>query len=99
MLLDEPTPALDPELVRGTAGNSRPGQRRHDHGHGNPRDEFRRQISSQVKIKEAGQIAETGAPATMLQVPATDHLRQFLKPWFNRSLTPRQEMRQRTPNG
>ncbi|UCJ17482.1 amino acid ABC transporter ATP-binding protein [Pseudomonas sp. MM211] len=93
MLLDEPTSALDPELVeevlqviRSLANDGMTMVMvTHEMS-------FAAQISSQVVFMEAGQIVETGAPAAMFQAPATDRLRQFLKPWFNRSLTPRQEV-------
>ena len=93
MLLDEPTSALDPELVeevlqviRSLANDGMTMVMvTHEMS-------FAAQISSQVVFMEAGRIVETGAPGEMFQNPATERLKQFLKPWFNRSLSPRAEV-------
>ncbi|MFF7709408.1 ATP-binding cassette domain-containing protein [Pseudomonas sp. NPDC007930] len=92
MLLDEPTSALDPELVEEVLQVVRSLAEEgmtmvmvtHEMS-------FAAQISSQVVFMEAGRIVETGAPGPMFQAPATDRLRSFLAPWFNRSLVPRTE--------
>lgn len=93
MLLDEPTSALDPELVeevlqviRGLAdGGMTMVIVTHEMS-------FAAQISSQVVFMEAGRIIETGDPRTLFHSPKTDRLARFLAPWFNRGLTPRQEV-------
>lgn len=93
MLLDEPTSALDPELVEEVLQVIRSladdGMTMVMVTH---EMSFAAQISSQVVFMEAGRIVETGAPGAMFQQPATERLKQFLKPWFNRSLSPRTEV-------
>lgn len=93
MLLDEPTSALDPELVEEVLQVIRSladdGMTMVMVTH---EMSFAAQISSQVVFMEAGQIVETGEPGAMFQAPKTERLQRFLKPWFNRSLTPRVEV-------
>jgi polar amino acid transport system ATP-binding protein len=92
MLLDEPTSALDPELVEEVLQVIRSladdGMTMVMVTH---EMSFAAQISSQVVFMEAGQIVETGEPGAMFQAPKTERLQRFLKPWFNRSLSPRVE--------
>lgn len=93
MLLDEPTSALDPELVEEVLQVIRSladdGMTMVMVTH---EMSFAAQISSQVVFMEAGKVVETGAPLTLFQAPKTERLQRFLKPWFNRSLTPRLEV-------
>jgi polar amino acid transport system ATP-binding protein len=95
MLLDEPTSALDPELVEEVLQVIRSladdGMTMVMVTH---EMSFAAQISNQVVFMEAGQIVETGAPQSLFLNPETERLQRFLKPWFNRSLTPRMEMSQ-----
>ncbi|MDH0747102.1 amino acid ABC transporter ATP-binding protein [Pseudomonas sp. GD03842] len=93
MLLDEPTSALDPELVEEVLQVIRSladdGMTMVMVTH---EMSFAAQISSQVVFMEAGRIVETGAPEPLFNAPETERLQQFLKPWFNRSLTPRAQV-------
>ncbi|PVZ19730.1 MULTISPECIES: amino acid ABC transporter ATP-binding protein [unclassified Pseudomonas] len=95
MLLDEPTSALDPELVEEVLqvirGLAMDGMTMVMVTH---EMSFAAQISNQVIFMEAGSIVEAGAPGCLFNNPGTGRLAQFLKPWFNRSLTPRAEARQ-----
>jgi len=89
LLLDEPTSALDPELVEEVLnvilslakGGMTMVMVTHEMS-------FAAKISSQVVFMEAGTVIETGPPAQIFQAPRTDRLKQFLKPWFDRSLVP-----------
>ncbi len=93
MLLDEPTSALDPELVeevlqviRSLANDGMTMVMvTHEMS-------FAAQISSQVVFMEAGKIIETGAPRALFSAPKTERLQRFLTPWFNRSLTPAEQV-------
>ncbi len=93
MLLDEPTSALDPELVEEVLQVIRSladdGMTMVMVTH---EMSFAAQISSQVVFMEAGTIVETGAPSSLFHAPKTERLQQFLRPWFNRSLTPRPQV-------
>ncbi|WP_297837508.1 amino acid ABC transporter ATP-binding protein [Pseudomonas sp.] len=93
MLLDEPTSALDPELVEEVLHVIRSladdGMTMVMVTH---EMSFAAQISNQVVFMEAGKIVETGAPQSLFLTPKTERLRQFLSPWFNRSLTPRTQV-------
>lgn len=93
MLLDEPTSALDPELVEEVLQVIRSladdGMTMVMVTH---EMSFAAQISNQVVFMEAGKIVETGSSHAMFQSPDTERLKQFLKPWFNRSLTPRSQV-------
>jgi polar amino acid transport system ATP-binding protein len=93
MLLDEPTSALDPELVEEVLQVIRSladdGMTMVMVTH---EMSFAAQISDQVVFMEAGRIVETGAPQGLFQAPKTERLQQFLRPWFNRSLTPRTQV-------
>jgi polar amino acid transport system ATP-binding protein len=89
MLLDEPTSALDPELVEEVLSVIRSLAQdgmtmvmvTHEMS-------FAAKISSQVVFMEAGQIVEAGPPAQLFGNTRTPRLQQFLKPWFDRSLSP-----------
>jgi polar amino acid transport system ATP-binding protein len=87
MLLDEPTSALDPERVDEVLSVIRSLARdgmtmvmvTHEMS-------FAAKISDKVVFMEAGQIVEAGPPAQLFGNTQTPRLRQFLKPWFDRSL-------------
>jgi polar amino acid transport system ATP-binding protein len=89
MLLDEPTSALDPELVEEVLSVIRSMAQdgmtmvmvTHEMS-------FAAKISDTVVFMEAGQIVESGAPAQLFGNSRTPRLQQFLKPWFDRSLSP-----------
>ncbi|MFX1736064.1 amino acid ABC transporter ATP-binding protein [Paraburkholderia sp. A1RI_3L] len=88
MLLDEPTSALDPELVEEVLSVIRMLAQEgltmvmvtHEMS-------FAAKISNKVVFMEAGQIIETGSPAQLFGNTRTPRLRQFLKPWLDRSLS------------
>jgi len=48
---------------------------------------FAAKISDHVVFMEAGQIVEAGPPGQIFGNSRTPRLQQFLKPWFDRSLT------------
>jgi polar amino acid transport system ATP-binding protein len=48
---------------------------------------FAAKISDHVVFMEAGQIVEAGPPDQIFGNTRTPRLQQFLKPWFDRSLT------------
>jgi polar amino acid transport system ATP-binding protein len=87
MLLDEPTSALDPELVEEVLSVIRSLAQdgmtmvmvTHEMS-------FAAKISDTVVFMEAGRIVESGPPAQLFGNRGTPRLRQFLKPWFERSL-------------
>ena len=89
MLLDEPTSALDPELVEEVLSVIRSLAQdgmtmvmvTHEMS-------FAAKISDHVVFMEAGQIVEAGTPEQIFGNTRTPRLQQFLKPWFDRSLTP-----------
>lgn len=89
MLLDEPTSALDPELVEEVLSVIRSLAQdgmtmvmvTHEMS-------FAAKISDHVVFMEAGKIVEAGPPAQIFGNTRTPRLQQFLKPWFDRSLTP-----------
>lgn len=93
MLLDEPTSALDPELVEEVLQVVRSladdGMTMVMVTH---EMSFAAQISDQVVFMEAGKIVEAGPPQSLFESPKTERLQQFLRPWFNRSLTPRTQV-------
>jgi polar amino acid transport system ATP-binding protein len=88
MLLDEPTSALDPELVEEVLSVIRSLAQdgmtmvmvTHEMS-------FAAKISDHVVFMEAGQIVEAGPPEQIFGNTRTPRLQQFLKPWFDRSLT------------
>jgi polar amino acid transport system ATP-binding protein len=88
MLLDEPTSALDPELVEEVLSVIRSLAQdgmtmvmvTHEMS-------FAAKISDQVVFMEAGKIVEAGPPEQLFGNTRTPRLQQFLKPWFDRSLT------------
>jgi polar amino acid transport system ATP-binding protein len=88
MLLDEPTSALDPELVEEVLSVIRSLAQdgmtmvmvTHEMS-------FAAKISDHVVFMEAGQIVEAGPPDQIFGNTRTPRLQQFLKPWFDRSLT------------
>ncbi|AUT74347.1 amino acid ABC transporter ATP-binding protein [Paraburkholderia hospita] len=88
MLLDEPTSALDPELVEEVLNVIRSLAQdgmtmvmvTHEMS-------FAAKISDKVVFMEAGQIVESGPPAQLFGNSRTPRLQQFLKPWFDRSLS------------
>jgi polar amino acid transport system ATP-binding protein len=88
MLLDEPTSALDPELVEEVLSVIRSLAQdgmtmvmvTHEMS-------FAAKISDKVVFMEAGQIVEAGPPAQLFGNTRTPRLQQFLKPWFDRSLS------------
>jgi polar amino acid transport system ATP-binding protein len=88
MLLDEPTSALDPELVEEVLSVIRSLAQdgmtmvmvTHEMS-------FAAKISNHVVFMEAGQIVESGPPAQLFGNTRTPRLQQFLKPWFDRSLS------------
>ncbi len=96
MLLDEADLGTRPRTRRGSA------QRDpfacagwHDHGHGHPRDELRGEDLGPGRLYGGGRIVEAGPPAQLFgntRTPfgntRTPRLQQFLKPWFDRSLSP-----------
>jgi polar amino acid transport system ATP-binding protein len=49
---------------------------------------FAAKISDKVVFMEAGEIVEVGTPAELFGNTRTPRLQQFLKPWFDRSLSP-----------
>lgn len=87
MLLDEPTSALDPELVgevleviKGLAADGMTMVMvTHEMS-------FAAEVSSRVVFMEAGKIVEIGTPKAIFGNPSSDRLRQFLAPWYRRSL-------------
>ena len=89
MLLDEPTSALDPELVEEVLtvirSLAQDGMTMVMVTH---EMSFAAKISDHVVFMEAGQIVEAGPPAQLFGNTRTDRLRRFLKPWFDRSLSP-----------
>jgi polar amino acid transport system ATP-binding protein len=48
---------------------------------------FAAKISDKVVFMEAGQIVESGPPPQLFGNSRTPRLQQFLKPWFDRSLS------------
>ncbi|TDV03519.1 amino acid ABC transporter ATP-binding protein [Paraburkholderia caballeronis] len=88
MLLDEPTSALDPELVEEVLtvirSLAQDGMTMVMVTH---EMSFAAKISDKVVFMEAGQIVEAGPPAQLFGNTRTPRLQQFLKPWFDRSLT------------
>jgi polar amino acid transport system ATP-binding protein len=88
MLLDEPTSALDPELVEEVLSVIRSLAQdgmtmvmvTHEMS-------FAAKISDTVVFMEAGRIVESGPPAQLFGNTGTPRLQQFLKPWFERSLS------------
>lgn len=86
VLLDEPTSALDPELVEEVLSVIRMLAQEgltmvmvtHEMS-------FAAKISDKVVFMEAGQVVESGAPAQLFGNSRTPRLRQFLKPWLERS--------------
>lgn len=89
MLLDEPTSALDPERVEEVLSVIRSLAQdgmtmvmvTHEMS-------FAAKISDKVVFMEAGEIVEAGSPAALFGNSRTPRLQQFLKPWFDRSLSP-----------
>jgi ABC-type polar amino acid transport system ATPase subunit len=79
MLFDEPTSALDPELVGEVLKVMRDLARdgmtmltvTHEMG-------FAKHVADRVVFMDAGRIVEDGAPATVLDRPESDRLKQFL---------------------
>ena len=88
MLLDEPTSALDPELVEEVLNVIRSlaldGMTMVMVTH---EMSFAAKISDKVVFMESGQIVESGPPAQVFGNSRTARLQQFLKPWFDRSLS------------
>ena len=79
LLLDEVTSALDPELVNEVLDTVRQLARdgmtmlivSHEMG-------FVREVASKVVFMDKGRVVEQGAPAQLLDNPATDRAREFM---------------------
>jgi polar amino acid transport system ATP-binding protein len=87
MLLDEPTSAFDPELeevltvIRSLAQEGMTMEMvTHEMS-------FAAKISDKAVFTEAGRIVEAGPPAQLFGSTRTPRLQQFLKPWFDRTLS------------
>jgi polar amino acid transport system ATP-binding protein len=88
MLLDEPTSALDPELVEEVLtvirSLAQDGMTMVMVTH---EMSFAAKISDKVVFMEGGHIVEAGPPAQLFGSTRAPRLQQFLKPWFDRSLS------------
>lgn len=78
LLFDEPTSALTPNGRRSSGTDERTGPRWHDHGGGDPRMGFAREVANRVIFIDEGVIKVDKPPQEFFENPDNPRLKAFL---------------------